>query len=489
MTPLGADRALPVDVRIVSATNLDEAALFDPQRFRPDLLYRLNTIVLRVPPLRERREDIPLLARHYLAAYAQQYGKPLRDCSAADWQVLQAHDWPGNVRALRHACERAVILGLGAELEATDFGLSAAAMPVHSAAATASASPSLSLHEREREALDEALRQAQGNISQAARLLGLSRAASTGAWKSMGSEQVSLSPAQLQEHRSRRLRGRVFAGGVLAGAGRRGLGLAARLAALAGADPAGPAGRDALGLAGFGAFAAARARPRSAAGQFSAAGRSAAKAEPAGRRARACAGGLAAHQRRAGDGAQCARAPPAGAGRGAGARGLAGAVARGPRRGRARAAQHRHRARPGALVAGRQPPESGWRGRAPAGPAAAGVGAGGGNPQGLAPTGPCVDARDHEFADPHRLSLSHCAARCWATRRPAPTSIWPWTPSPAAPPRSRPSSAITAASASCPRPSPRCCSCPSCLRVWSNWWRPTGAPVAARSASRSSPRA
>jgi DNA-binding NtrC family response regulator len=177
VTPLGADRALPVDVRIVSATNLDEAALFDPQRFRPDLLYRLNTIVLRVPPLRERREDIPLLARHYLAAYAQQYGKPLRDCSAAAWQALQAHDWPGNVRALRHACERAVILGQGAELEATDFGLSVAAMPVHSAAATAIASPSLSLHEREREALDEALRQAQGNISQAARLLGLSRAA------------------------------------------------------------------------------------------------------------------------------------------------------------------------------------------------------------------------------------------------------------------------------------------------------------------------
>ena len=177
VTPLGADRALPVDVRIVSATNLDEAALFDPQRFRPDLLYRLNTIVLRVPPLRERREDIPLLARHYLAAYAQQYGKPLRDCSAAAWQALQANDWPGNVRALRHACERAVILGQGAQLEAADFGLSAATMPAQAAAATSSAGPSLSLHEREREALDEALRQAKGNISQAARLLGLSRAA------------------------------------------------------------------------------------------------------------------------------------------------------------------------------------------------------------------------------------------------------------------------------------------------------------------------
>ncbi|OYU29545.1 MAG: sigma-54-dependent Fis family transcriptional regulator [Burkholderiales bacterium PBB2] len=177
VTPLGADRALPVDVRIVSATNLDEVALFDPQRFRPDLLYRLNTIVLRVPPLRERREDIPLLARHYLAAYAQQYGKPQRDCSAAAWQALQANDWPGNVRALRHACERAVILGQGVQLEAADFGLSAATMPALAAAATSSPGTSLSLHEREREALDEALRLAEGNISQAARLLGLSRAA------------------------------------------------------------------------------------------------------------------------------------------------------------------------------------------------------------------------------------------------------------------------------------------------------------------------
>jgi DNA-binding NtrC family response regulator len=172
VTPLGADRPEDVDVRVLSATNLDEPALFDAQRLRPDLLYRLNTIVLRVPPLRERREDIGLLARHYLAAYAAQYDKPPRALSPSAEDALQRHDWPGNVRALRHACERAVILAAGPRIEAQDFAL-APATP-----AAASEGPRIApLAERERVALEEALRETQGNISQTARLLGLSRAA------------------------------------------------------------------------------------------------------------------------------------------------------------------------------------------------------------------------------------------------------------------------------------------------------------------------
>jgi len=174
VTPLGADQPQAIDVRIVSATNLDEAALFDPQRFRADLLYRLNTIVLRVPPLRERREDIPLLCQHYLSQYAAQYAKPPRHCSEAALAALRAHDWHGNVRALRHACERAVILAQGDRYEYADFGLRAGPAPTALEPAPAQ---HLTLHQRERAALDEALRQAQGNISQAARLLGLSRAA------------------------------------------------------------------------------------------------------------------------------------------------------------------------------------------------------------------------------------------------------------------------------------------------------------------------
>ena len=174
VTPLGADRGEPVDVRIVSATNLDERRLFDPACFRADLLYRLNTIVLRVPPLRERREDILPLAHHYLAHYAAQYGRHARPLSAAAVQALQDDDWHGNVRALRHACERAVILGGESRLDVADFHLGAA--PSASPPPTAAASGNR-LEHVEREAVAEAMRAAQGNVSEAARRLGVSRAA------------------------------------------------------------------------------------------------------------------------------------------------------------------------------------------------------------------------------------------------------------------------------------------------------------------------
>ena len=127
MTPLGADKPEAIDVRIVSATNLDEARLFDPAVFRPDLLFRLNTIVIRVPPLRERRDDIPALLAHYLALYEGQYQRPARTLADGALDQLCRFDWPGNVRALRHACERAVILGSEAQYRVADFGLGAGA--------------------------------------------------------------------------------------------------------------------------------------------------------------------------------------------------------------------------------------------------------------------------------------------------------------------------------------------------------------------------
>ncbi len=108
VTPVGADRAEAVDVRIVSATNLDEVRLFDPGVFRPDLLFRLNTIVIRVPPLRERQDDIAALLRHYLDLYQRQYARPARAIDAQALAQLCVHPWPGNVRALRPApCLRA----------------------------------------------------------------------------------------------------------------------------------------------------------------------------------------------------------------------------------------------------------------------------------------------------------------------------------------------------------------------------------------------
>ena len=178
VTPIGADRPDAIDVRIVSATNLDEVKLFDPAVFRPDLLFRLNTIVIRVPPLRERREDIPGLLRHYLDLYELQYQRPARllDAAALDW--LHAYAWPGNVRALRHACERAVILGAGMEYGLADFGLQAGGAAAAEAAPLAlAAGDEMTLSELERDAIAAALAANNGNISHTARALGVSRAA------------------------------------------------------------------------------------------------------------------------------------------------------------------------------------------------------------------------------------------------------------------------------------------------------------------------
>jgi DNA-binding NtrC family response regulator len=148
--------------------------------FRPDLLFRLNTIVIKVPPLRERRGDIPRLLAHYLGHYQRHYGRTPRPLDDAALGLLQQYDWPGNVRALRHACERAVILGQGERYMADDFGLAARAVPV-APATPAPASPvkpdSLKLEALERDAVAAALDEVQGNISRAARLLGVSRAA------------------------------------------------------------------------------------------------------------------------------------------------------------------------------------------------------------------------------------------------------------------------------------------------------------------------
>ncbi|RSZ58379.1 sigma-54-dependent Fis family transcriptional regulator [Massilia atriviolacea] len=176
VTPLGADRPQAIDVRIVSATNLDEARLYDAQVFRPDLLFRLNTIVLRVPPLRERRDDIPGLLRHYLAHYGALYGKAPGSIAPDAFDALCAWHWPGNVRALRHACERAAILGQPGRYSLADFGLPAG-QPSMVAHARPAGTDLLALDAIERDAVAAAMAQARGNISHAAILLGISRAA------------------------------------------------------------------------------------------------------------------------------------------------------------------------------------------------------------------------------------------------------------------------------------------------------------------------
>lgn len=176
VVPVGANRPIAVDVRVVSATNAD---LADERRFRQDLLFRLNTVEIELPPLRDRREDVPLLLSTFLADYTLRYGKPERALPGDVLAALVGHDWPGNVRALRHAAERAVILAEGASFTPADFPLSS--QRTASASASAPSSPTtpedLNLNRVERQAIEQALRKHAFNISITAAELGLSRGA------------------------------------------------------------------------------------------------------------------------------------------------------------------------------------------------------------------------------------------------------------------------------------------------------------------------
>ncbi len=154
--------------------------------FRRDLLYRLNTIEIELPPLRERRDDVVPLALHYLRAYERKYGRPPKPLPDAVGSALAADAWPGNVRALRHAAERAVVLNTAAAYGAEDFALAApvgaAPAPAQRVGGPASAAEpppadSLNLEQAERQLIERALRRHQFNIALAARELGLSRGA------------------------------------------------------------------------------------------------------------------------------------------------------------------------------------------------------------------------------------------------------------------------------------------------------------------------
>ena len=173
VVPVGANRPVPIDVRVVAATNASIDQLADAKRFRQDLLFRLNTIEIELPPLRDRREDIPLLIDHYLSLYARKYDKPQRELSPSVLEPLMRHDWPGNVRALRHAAERAVIMADGDRYRIEDFPL-----PQRSEAASLSiVEDTLNLDQLERQMIERALRMHHFNVSLAASELGLSRGA------------------------------------------------------------------------------------------------------------------------------------------------------------------------------------------------------------------------------------------------------------------------------------------------------------------------
>jgi DNA-binding NtrC family response regulator len=168
IVPVGGDHAVPIGVRLIAATNLPHVQLSDGAIFRQDLFYRINTVEIALPPLRERAEDIALLVEHFIGIYARKYNTPMKRVSAAALDALAASSWPGNVRALRHAVERAMILAAGPVLDAGDFGLLPQARP---------ADPPLALDSVERDAIRRALEKHAGNISHAARTLGLTRPA------------------------------------------------------------------------------------------------------------------------------------------------------------------------------------------------------------------------------------------------------------------------------------------------------------------------
>lgn len=178
VTPVGANKPIPIDIRVIAATNLPQEKLRDENHFRQDLLFRLNTVELDLPPLRERREDLPELIDHYLEHYARRYGRAAPAMSPAAIAALRQHDWPGNVRALRHALERAVILARDTALEPEDFALTQSVARIAPAAVVPPrGSDDLNLERVERRLVEEALKKHGYNISLAASELGLSRAA------------------------------------------------------------------------------------------------------------------------------------------------------------------------------------------------------------------------------------------------------------------------------------------------------------------------
>jgi DNA-binding NtrC family response regulator len=168
---VGSSRTQQVDVRILSATNANLRQDCAEGRFREDLLFRLNTVEIHLPPLRERREDLPALAGHFLARHATRYRRPIQGLEPAALQLMLQYAWPGNVRELDHTIERAVLMARGERIDASDLALQA------QRATSASTMDDMSLEAVEAILIRKALARAGGNVSQAADALGLSRGA------------------------------------------------------------------------------------------------------------------------------------------------------------------------------------------------------------------------------------------------------------------------------------------------------------------------
>ncbi len=167
LTPVGGSKPVQFDVRVISATNQPLYDMVSEGRFRQDLLYRINTVEIELPPLRERKEDIPLLANHYLHIYAEKYQKPGMKIEERCLKQLANYEWPGNIRELQHAVERAVIMGVGRILKTEDFLLPKKTKVTHA--------DTLRVEDLEKQAIEKAIDKNEGNLSKAADELGMGR--------------------------------------------------------------------------------------------------------------------------------------------------------------------------------------------------------------------------------------------------------------------------------------------------------------------------
>ena len=164
---VGSNRQIPVDIRLVCATNCDLMKMVNEGRFREDLLYRINTIMIEVPPLRDRVDDIPILASYFLRVHAERYNKGQMKLSTYALEKLANHDWPGNVRELQHSIEKAVIMSENPLLKPSDF--------VFTTSPVRSVNQEMTLEEMERKMIAESLRRYDNNISTVAGKLGITR--------------------------------------------------------------------------------------------------------------------------------------------------------------------------------------------------------------------------------------------------------------------------------------------------------------------------
>jgi DNA-binding NtrC family response regulator len=170
VTRVGNNKPVSVDVRLICATNINIQDLVNENRFRQDLLYRINTVEIHLPPLRDRISDIPLLVDHFIKSYTKKYKKNIRGVDSEALKKLTQYHWPGNVRELQHAIERAIIMSDSDMLETDDFLLSTQIQKIEGLDLT-----SFNLDEIEKAIITKVLKQYQGNITQAATELGLTR--------------------------------------------------------------------------------------------------------------------------------------------------------------------------------------------------------------------------------------------------------------------------------------------------------------------------